>query len=82
MNITLTSIANIIPEMQAQVAREIPDTAPDFEAARLTRLFDLAKEIQDYLNTCEDEFERSLVVAEYLAQSAERELAASKIATR
>jgi len=75
-----TNITAIIPEMEAQVAREIPEPASgftdetqrrDFEKRRLTRLFALAGDIQSFLDTdCQDETERQMTVEAYREQSA------------
>jgi hypothetical protein len=77
---TKTNINAIIPEMEAQVAREIPEPSGgftdktqrrDFEKRRLTRLFALAEDIQSFLDThCQDETERQMTVEAYRQQAA------------
>ena len=79
MNTPKTNITAIIPEMEAQVAREIPEPASgftdetqrrDFEKRRLTRLFALAEDIQIFLDKyCQDETERQMTIAAYREQA-------------
>ncbi len=79
-NTTKTNITAIIPEMEAQVAREIPepvggftneDQRQAFETRRLTRLFALAQDIQLFLDKyCLDETERQMTIATYREQAA------------
>jgi len=76
---TKTNITAILPEMQAQVAREIPEPAGGFtdeaqrqafEKRRLTRLFALAEEIQLFLDKyCQYETERQMTVEAYREQT-------------
>ena len=78
-NTPKTNITAIIPEMEAQVAREIPDPAGGFtdeaqrqafEKRRLTRLFALAEDIQIFLDKyCQDETERQMTIAVYREQA-------------
>ncbi len=78
MNTTKTTITAIIPEMEAQVAREILPAGgftseaqrQAFEARRLTRLFALAETIQLFLDKyCQDETERQMTIAAYREQA-------------
>jgi len=80
-NAISNNISLIIPEMRAQVAREIPEPAhflnsadrDSFARRRQVRLFALARDIQDFLtNTCQDEDERAVTIALYREKSAAR----------
>ncbi len=78
-NATRTTITAIIPEMEAQVAREIPEPVGGFtteaqrqafEKRRLTRLFALAEDIQLFLDKhCQNETERQMTIAAYREQA-------------
>ena len=78
-NTPKTNITAIIPEMEAQVAREIPEPAggftneaqlQDFEKRRLTRLFALAEDIQLFLDKyCRNDTERQMTIAAYREQA-------------
>ena len=79
-NTPKTNITAIIPQMEAQVACEIPEPAGGFttearrqvfEKRRLTRLFALAEDIQLFLDQfCQDETERQMTVEAYRQQAA------------